>query len=101
MADEMTLLIPFDDQSESFTCGFEAGMIWAEMERGVPTIERTVKATNIAVLKKMAANKGYAIEFSDCLIDGSLSEWVFMRAAIGTGGGGRSANNSVSQQIAA
>lgn len=101
MTNGMTLLVPFEDQSENFTCGFEAGMIWAEMEQNLPNIQRTVKATNMAVLKKMAAGRGYAIQFSDCMIEGSLSEWVFMRASIGGGGGGLAANDAAAQQVAA
>lgn len=77
---EMSLLVSFPDQSETFMLGFEAGMIWQEMEGGALSIDRgfesgtPIHAGNLEVIVRMAAARGYAVEKS-----GDADGWVPVR----------------------
>lgn len=84
---ERTLLVSFPDQSQTFTLGFEAGMIWARIEAREPAIEATVRAENGPVLRRMAAARGYDISFGAS----EMIEWEFVRLTLPGGGGGRRA----------
>lgn len=58
-------IFSFPDQSPSFVNGFEAGLVWAEVERGKAVIKRTVHAQNEEVFRRMAKARGYAISFDE------------------------------------
>ena len=51
---EYGLIVSFTDQSESFTLGFEAGMIWQRLQNGETHIKATVHTSNTEVLKRMS-----------------------------------------------
>lgn len=63
---ESSLIVSFDDQSASFTHGFEAGIIWKRMMDGEPTIEgcnsMMCHGQNAEVLSRMAVAQQYEIE---------------------------------------
>lgn len=65
---EMSLIVSFTDQSEAFTHGFEAGMLWQEMNDGALEIDRgyetgiPIHTVNVQVLQRMAEAKGYRLE---------------------------------------
>ena len=74
---KMSMLVAFSDGSESFVLGFEAGLIWAEIENGALVIDRGVKegfpvhVENMEVVQRMAVARGYVLE-SGAAADG----WV-------------------------
>ena len=57
--EEYGLLVSFTDQSHSFTHGFEAGMIWQDMQNNVPRIDMMVHEENVQVICRMAEAAGY------------------------------------------
>ncbi|QUT07899.1 hypothetical protein KFK14_11220 [Sphingobium phenoxybenzoativorans] len=66
---ELGMLFAFPDASESFTLGFEAGMIWREIDDEAPLIiDRgfdagfPVHVENIELIRRMAASRGYTVE---------------------------------------
>ena len=66
---EMSMLFAFPDGSESFVLGFEAGLLWAEMEnRGTLVIDRGVKegfpihTENMELVQRMASARSYVLE---------------------------------------
>lgn len=64
------IMVAFPDESASFTNGFEAGIIWALVEAGQQTIERTVHAENTEVLQRIARRMGYEIEITESSVSG-------------------------------
>lgn len=60
-----SLLIRFDDQSQSYTLGFEAGIIWEKIENGVTDFNRTIRVENINVVKDMCNKTGYVFEIKE------------------------------------
>lgn len=52
------IVMSFNDQSESYTLGFECGMIWELLRQGVPQDSITVHAANIDQLHKVAKHYG-------------------------------------------
>lgn len=75
--DQMNIVVKFPDESMSFRNGFEAGMIWQEMQMGVDPIERNafpVNVENHEVLENMANSAGYEIEYQDD--DNQFEEWT-------------------------
>lgn len=80
---EMSLLVAFPDQSESFTLGFEAGVIWEQLEAGSPEIDRgmdegmPIHTANIEVIQRMAAVKGYHLEIGE-----HTNEWTAIRLTV-------------------
>lgn len=56
------LLMPFVDESSSFTNGFECGQIWEEMTQGKEFSKRLVHTENIEQINLMADHFGYVIE---------------------------------------
>ena len=52
------MVMSFNDQSESYTLGFECGMIWELLRQGVPQDSLTVHAANIDQLHKVAWHYG-------------------------------------------
>lgn len=69
MSEEMGMLFAFPDGSESFVNGFEAGMIWQQIDGdGMLSIDRgfaegfPVHTANIALIGRMANARGYTLE---------------------------------------
>ena len=56
---ELTLVLPFIDQSPSFVNGWEAATLWTKMEAGDATISGYFHSTNDDMLLLMAARRGY------------------------------------------
>jgi hypothetical protein len=57
-------LVSFPDQSASFVNGFEAGMIWQQMQDGDSLIGShglPYHAENVEVIKRMAEAAGYQV----------------------------------------
>lgn len=66
-------IIPFPDQSPSFSHGMEVGMIWGRLES--KTFEkRAVRVENEEVLKAVAAHFGLTAQFEDSGTEG----WLWM-----------------------
>lgn len=74
-AREFRCLVPFPDQSENFTSGFEAGMIWQRMVTGEPVIggldEIALHEENSVVFQRMADAQSY-----DLTIEPAGEGWV-------------------------
>lgn len=69
------LIVSFDDQSESYVHGFEAGGIWQRMKAGAEAeIEAMVHTANRETLSRMAIAEGWTVEFKPT----SLEEWTEM-----------------------
>lgn len=72
---DASLVVSFDDQSESFTHGFEAGIIWKRMMDGEVQIDgcngMMCHEQNITVFRRMALAQQYDMEISY-----SENEWV-------------------------
>ena len=79
---EYGLLIPFDDESTSFTNGFEAGMIYAEMQRKEALISRSVHEENEGLIRRMAEHEGYDVVFAETKVDG----WLYVTLQCATFG---------------
>lgn len=80
--DELSMLFAFDDGSQSFVNGFEAGQIWQQIEKDVPSvIDRgfeqgfPVRIENVETYRRMAACRKYRVEFRPSGTDG----WIAMR----------------------
>jgi hypothetical protein len=56
--EEYKIVMPFVDESDSFTNGFECGQIWEQMKFGM-TINRMVHKTNKEQIEMMAAKNNY------------------------------------------
>ena len=72
---EMGLLVKFDDESSSYVNGFEAGMIWQQMQDGVPLIEPEipVHTANMVTFERMAKAADYTAIFEQ--VD-DMPEWM-------------------------
>lgn len=68
---EFNLIMPFKDQSKSFTNGFECGQIWEKMENGVEFKMYPIHYENIKQIQMMADRFGYELEILDYNIDWS------------------------------
>lgn len=69
---EWGLIVAFPDGSASFVNGFAAGQIWEAMMWSDPSIERTVRAENEEVIRRMAHAKGYEVAWR--LLDDGWAE---------------------------
>jgi len=69
-------LVPFEDQSDSYVHGFEAGMIWQRMQQAEEVIETDIPLhrANLRTFEKMASAAGY--DFERSLLKGEMKEWV-------------------------
>ena len=70
--EEYSMLFSFPNQSPSFVHGFEAGMLWREMEAGALTIKRTIHSINLGLVHRMATQSGYSFNSVPTNID----EWT-------------------------
>lgn len=76
-------LVAFEDASQSYVNGFEAGMVWREMELAMArlgtgecaVIERTVHIENMTTLARMTDALGWSVHF-----ESAADGWLFMRA---------------------
>lgn len=75
--DGHSLVVTFPDQSESFTYGLEAGMIFQRLDGfvSVGTFEApvTVREENIKLYQDIADYKGYTVEIYPTNVDGWMS----------------------------
>ena len=72
------LLVRFEDQSESYTLGFEAGMIFAEMQKREP-FERLMHAKNLVQIEEMADAMGYGLVIEPVL---DCDEWLNIKGQL-------------------
>lgn len=73
---EYGLLLPFDDESESFTLGFEAGRIETSMRLGEIEVVCTVHSANHDIILRMADLYGYSCQITETEFD----EWIELSA---------------------
>ena len=59
-----------DDPSPSYTHGFEAGMIWQQMQDEHAEIEVTVHVENEGTFRNMADAAGYDLRFDASEVEG-------------------------------
>lgn len=59
----MRLLVPFDDESHSFTNGFECGQIWQQLETGNDVIKHVTHTINRNQLRKICEFFEYDFSF--------------------------------------
>lgn len=69
------LLVSFDDYSDSFTHGFEAGMLWEKLSTMTSTEPfcSTVHTANRTTVTRMATARGWVVEFTDT----EYPEWTY------------------------
>jgi len=81
MTDDTHMVFAFTDPSPSFVNGFEAGMIWQQIEDGLLEIDRgfedgfPVHAENVDVIQRMATARNYRLEIKETDVEG----WVAAR----------------------
>jgi hypothetical protein len=63
--EKRTLIMPFEDESESFTNGFECGQIWEKMTNCVVFQDQIVHACNKLQIQLMCDHFGYHGKFVD------------------------------------
>jgi hypothetical protein len=68
--EKYNLIVPFPDQSESFTLGFEAGIIWNRLTSGEVEFNLTVHTSNLPVLRNMAKYHGLLLYDLSTNVDG-------------------------------
>lgn len=68
--------MPFVDTSESFCNGFEAGIVWCDMERGAHIEKKTIHSVNAEQYRLMAKRFSYSLEIEQTEIEG----WSYMTA---------------------
>lgn len=59
------LLVPFIDESESFTNGFECGMIWELMSNNIFIEDKLIHNENLEQIKLIAEHFGYDYNLKD------------------------------------
>ena len=69
---EHGLIVSFTDNSEAFTNGFEAGMLWQRMEAGEQHIAAVVHCENQEVILRLADHHELLAAFAPCEVEG----WV-------------------------
>lgn len=70
---DYSLYLPFDDKSESFVLGFEAGEVFQQMKQD-PVIEKTVHTKNLPLFRKMAMRKGFSFKHEETI----EAEWKYI-----------------------
>lgn len=58
--------MPFVDQGESFTHGFECGQIWEEMTESKEIENKPVHSVNVEQIEMMCEHFGYQFTLIDC-----------------------------------
>lgn len=65
------LLVAFEDQSESYVLGFEAGKIWEKMSAATEDeIELTIHTKNVETIRRMTIAAGWSAEFIESEVEG-------------------------------
>lgn len=67
---EHSLVVSFPDQSQAFTLGFEAGMLWQRMESGERLPRATTRVENRECITRMATALGATARFFPTGVDG-------------------------------
>jgi hypothetical protein len=75
MSEKSSLWIRFDDQSESYTLGFEAGAIFQRMNQE-NLIETLIHAKNLNQIQQMATKLGFTCYDSMVELLGEYDEWL-------------------------
>lgn len=75
MSEESCLWIRFDDQSESYTLGFEAGQLFQRMLTET-NIETLIHSKNLNQIQQMATKLGFACYDSIVEFSGEYAEWL-------------------------
>lgn len=57
-------ILQFDDQSPSFSFGFQAGVIWQKTKSGEPFTDQ-FSGDNLELVQRMASRAGYEFEITD------------------------------------
>lgn len=74
MEDEQ-LLVSFEDQSESYVHGFEAGKIWEQMcSTPEGYMEFTIHTQNVETIRRMAIAEGWNADFAETEVEG----WTYV-----------------------
>ena len=60
--EEYSLIVSFPDQSEAFTRGFEAGMIWEFLQSDATELSATYHTKNLEVISRMAKAMDYIVD---------------------------------------
>jgi len=68
-----TLLMPFIDESESFTNGFECGQVWEKISEGDCFERHLIHTENINQIKMICDSFGV-----ECLIDDYNETWSYL-----------------------
>ena len=63
-------IVPFEDASESFVHGFEAGTIWQHMVAGEFKIETIAHTENRDLIERMARRQKYEVAFEKTDVEG-------------------------------
>lgn len=67
---EHSLIISFDDQSESYVLGFEAGLLYQQLETGLVVEPYSVHANNAPTLTRIAQHFGFCASLTSTGVDG-------------------------------
>jgi hypothetical protein len=67
MIDKTYLLMPFLDEGENFTNGFECGQLWEKMSKDEVITSKLVHSVNCNQIELMCEHFGYEYEMMDCL----------------------------------
>lgn len=71
-----TLLMPFLDESNSYTNGFEVGLLWEKMSNGETFSNQLIHDENVDQIKLMCDHFGY--EYS---ITSTTEDWAYLTAS--------------------
>lgn len=71
--EENTLLMPFLDESESFTNGFECGIIWNKIEEGEILDKHLIHCENIKQIEMICSSFG--VDFGIEIVN---DEWAYL-----------------------
>lgn len=80
---EYGLLVSFQDQSETFVLGFEAGQLWEIMRNTANTFVTSIHAQNQELVMRMCGSLGWTPEFTkhdDKIFEG----WINVKLTRGT-----------------
>jgi protein-arginine kinase activator protein McsA len=82
--DIMEMIMPFLDESKSYTQGFECGRVWAEMKTKQPFKDYPIHKSNAEQIKLVAKVLGYEISITELnetwsILNGSHEEDTFER----------------------
>lgn len=77
---EHGLIVPFtEDPSPSFVNGFEAGMVWMDLNNSIQIVDRTVHSANKLLIERMCRVFKKRAHFEDCIYQGEvLEDWTVL-----------------------